>query len=40
LRTILPPGGSAIGIGVPLGVLMGRSILADRIFLPWVNMFL
>jgi NitT/TauT family transport system permease protein len=30
----------AIGIGVPLGVLMGRSILADRIFLPWVNMFL
>ena len=30
----------AIGVGVPLGVLMGRSILADRIFLPWVNMFL
>jgi len=30
----------AIGVGIPLGVLMGRSILADRIFLPWVNMFL
>ncbi|NIA70407.1 ABC transporter permease subunit [Pelagibius litoralis] len=30
----------AIGLGVPLGVLMGRSIIADRIFLPWVNLFL
>ena len=30
----------AIGIGVPLGLLMGRSIIADRIFLPWVNLFL
>ena len=30
----------AIVVGVPLGVLMGRSVLADRIFLPWVNMFL
>lgn len=30
----------AIAIGVPLGVLMGRSVLADRIFLPWVNLFL
>jgi NitT/TauT family transport system permease protein len=30
----------AIGIGVPLGVLMGRSAIADRIFLPWVNLFL
>jgi NitT/TauT family transport system permease protein len=30
----------AILVGVPLGVLMGRSALADRIFLPWVNLFL
>lgn len=30
----------AIGVGVPAGVLMGRSILADRLLLPWVNIFL
>lgn len=30
----------AILIGIPLGVLMGRSQIADRIFLPWVNLFL
>ena len=30
----------AVAVGVPLGVLMGRSIIADRIFLPWVNLFL
>ncbi|HET7411401.1 MAG TPA: ABC transporter permease subunit, partial [Pararhizobium sp.] len=30
----------AIVVGVPLGVLMGRSVVADRIFLPWVNLFL
>jgi NitT/TauT family transport system permease protein len=30
----------AIVIGIPLGVLMGRSLVADRIFLPWVNLFL
>lgn len=30
----------AILIGVPLGILMGRSVIADRIFLPWVNLFL
>ena len=30
----------AIGIGVPLGLLMGQSTVADRIFLPWVNLFL
>lgn len=30
----------AIVVGVPLGILMGRSTLADRIFLPWVNLFL
>lgn len=30
----------AILVGVPLGILMGRSIIADRALLPWVNMFL
>lgn len=30
----------AILVGVPLGVIMGRSVIADRVLLPWVNMFL
>lgn len=30
----------AIVVGIPLGVLMGRSLIADRMLLPWVNMFL
>lgn len=30
----------AVVVGIPLGVLMGRSIIADRVFLPWVNLFL
>jgi NitT/TauT family transport system permease protein len=30
----------AIIVGVPLGILMGRSVVADRVFLPWVNLFL
>lgn len=30
----------AVVVGVPLGVLMGRSIIIDRLALPWVNMFL
>jgi NitT/TauT family transport system permease protein len=30
----------AIIIGIPVGVLMGRSIVIDRMLLPWVNMFL
>lgn len=30
----------AIGIGVPLGVLMGRSKVVDDLLLPWVNVFL
>ena len=30
----------AIVVGIPVGVLMGRSIVADRMLLPWVNMFL
>lgn len=30
----------AILIGIPLGVLMGRSRVADQLLLPWVNVFL
>lgn len=30
----------AIGVGIPLGVLMGRSRIADDLLLPWVNVFL
>jgi len=30
----------SIVLGVPLGLLMGRSLIVDRIFLPWVNVFL
>ncbi|WP_158773556.1 ABC transporter permease [Cobetia sp. L2A1] len=32
--------GIAIVIGVPMGILMGQSVLIDRLLLPWVNMFL
>ncbi len=31
--------GFAIVVGVPLGLLMGRVALADRLLLPWVNVF-
>lgn len=31
---------SAILIGIPVGVLMGKSRLADELLLPWVNIFL
>lgn len=30
----------AILVGIPLGILMGRSVIADRLLLPWVNLFL
>ncbi len=30
----------AIGAGIPIGILMGRSQLADKLLLPWVNLFL
>jgi NitT/TauT family transport system permease protein len=30
----------SIAVGVPLGIMMGRSAIVDRIFLPWVNLFL
>ena len=39
-RSFLLGNAIAIAIGVPLGILMGRSLLADRMLLPWVNMFL
>ncbi len=29
----------AIVVGVPIGVLMGRSEILDRLLLPWVNVF-
>jgi NitT/TauT family transport system permease protein len=29
----------AIAVGVPMGVIMGRWAIADRILLPWVNVF-
>lgn len=30
----------AIAAGVPMGVVMGQSVIADRLLLPWVNLFL
>lgn len=30
----------AILVGVPVGILMGRSVIMDRMLLPWVNLFL
>jgi NitT/TauT family transport system permease protein len=30
----------AIAVGVPLGIMMGRSVIVDRMFLPWVNLFM
>ena len=31
---------SAIVIGIPVGILMGKNRLIDEMLLPWVNMFL
>lgn len=31
---------SAIVIGIPVGIMMGKSRLIDELLLPWVNMFL
>lgn len=31
---------SAVAIGVPVGILMGKSRLLDELLLPWVNIFL
>lgn len=30
----------AIAVGIPVGILMGKSRLIDELLLPWVNMFL
>ena len=30
----------AIGIGIPVGILMGKNRLLDELLLPWVNVFL
>ncbi|MGR3290783.1 MAG: ABC transporter permease [Paracoccaceae bacterium] len=30
----------AIGLGIPIGILMGKSRLLDELLLPWVNIFL
>jgi NitT/TauT family transport system permease protein len=39
-RSFLLGNAIAVAVGVPLGIVMGRSMVADRILLPWVNMFL
>lgn len=39
-RAFLVGTGIAVLAGVPIGILMGKSTLIDRLFLPWVNMFL
>lgn len=39
-RTFLIGNAIALGVGIPMGILMGRSIIADRLLLPWVNLFL
>jgi NitT/TauT family transport system permease protein len=39
-RTFLTGVGIAVGTGVPIGIMMGRSVIADRLLLPWVNLFL
>ena len=31
---------SAVAIGIPVGILMGKSRLIDELLLPWVNIFL
>jgi NitT/TauT family transport system permease protein len=39
-RTFLIGNAIAVGVGIPMGILMGRSVIADRLLLPWVNLFL
>jgi NitT/TauT family transport system permease protein len=38
-RTYLLGSMIAIAVGVPVGLLMGRSLVLDRLLLPWVNTF-
>jgi NitT/TauT family transport system permease protein len=37
--TYLSGSAIAIAVGVPIGILMGRSLILDRLLLPWVNTF-
>jgi NitT/TauT family transport system permease protein len=39
LRAYLVGVAIAIGVGVPLGLAMGRSLFVDRLVLPWVSLF-
>lgn len=39
-RAFLIGNAIAIIVGVPMGIIMGRSVIADRLLLPWVNLFL
>lgn len=38
-RAFLVGTGIAIVVGVPIGVVMGRSEIVDKLLLPWVNVF-
>jgi NitT/TauT family transport system permease protein len=40
MRTFLVGSGIAILVGVPVGILMGRSAILDGMLLPWVNTFI
>lgn len=39
LRAYLVGVGISIVLGVPLGIVMGRSAFVDKLMLPWVNLF-
>lgn len=39
-RTLVWGSTVAIVVGVPVGILMGRSVVLDRMLLPWVNTFI
>jgi NitT/TauT family transport system permease protein len=39
-RTYAMGAGVAIIVGVPVGLLMGRVLLLDRLLMPWVNTFI
>lgn len=39
-RTFALGSGIAILVGVPVGILMGRIVVLDRMLLPWVNTFI
>lgn len=39
-RSFLLGNAISIEVGIPVGILMGRSLIADRLLMPWVNLFL